>query len=247
MADTKKPEIKKIAAAKTLRKLLADHFYELDRAVKGGDWPREFLTLACGKTLGIVGTGAIGLRTAVLGRGLGMNVIAWSRNADPDKAATAGFRYVELDELLRTSDVVSIHLRLTEETEGFISADRLAMIKPSAILVNTARGAIVDESALAAARAWPMAASPVPASTSSAPSRSLRTIRSVISTTSSSRPTMPDNRSKSSTEASTWPSTTSPNSSPANPPTWSSGQGIDRFVRRAQLVRRMVLLYHARS
>jgi D-3-phosphoglycerate dehydrogenase len=126
---------------------------ELDRAVKNGQWPREFLTLACGKTLGIVGTGAIGLRTAVLGRGLGMNVIAWSRNADPDKAAAAGFRYVELDELLSTSDVVSVHLRLTEETEGFISAERLSKIKPSAILVNTARGAVVDEPALAAALA----------------------------------------------------------------------------------------------
>ena len=63
------------------------------------------------------------LRTAVLGRGLGMNVIAWSRNADPEKAASAGFRYVELDELLSTSDVVSIHLRLTDETEGFINAE----------------------------------------------------------------------------------------------------------------------------
>jgi len=124
---------------------------QLDRAVKRAGWPREFLTLLCGKTLGIIGTGAIGHRTAVLGRGLGMNVIAWSRNPSTEKATEGGYRYVELETLLRESDVVSLHLRLTPETERFLSAERLAMMRPTAILTNTARGALVDEKAMTAA------------------------------------------------------------------------------------------------
>ncbi len=124
---------------------------QLDAAVKAGGWPRAELTELRGKTLGIVGTGVIGTRTAELGRAIGMDVIAWSFHMDPAKANRIGLRYVELDRLLQVSDAVSIHLRLSPRTQGIIGAQELARMKPTAILVNTARGAIVDHAALVAA------------------------------------------------------------------------------------------------
>jgi D-3-phosphoglycerate dehydrogenase len=97
-----------------------------------------------GKTLGVIGLGAIGRRFARLGQGIGMRVIAWTMHPNP----ALGFDLVELDELLRTSDVVSLHLRLSPETKGFLGRDRLGLMKPGAILINTARGPIVDEAAV---------------------------------------------------------------------------------------------------
>jgi phosphoglycerate dehydrogenase-like enzyme len=115
-----------------------------DAAVRGGAWPRGQGVELRGKTLGIVGLGAIGRRFAELGRAIGMRVVAWTMHPDP----LIGFEFVEFEELLRSSDVVSIHLRLSRETESMIGAREFRLMKRSAILVNTARSAIIDEAAL---------------------------------------------------------------------------------------------------
>lgn len=116
----------------------------IDFVTRAGEWRRGRMTQMHGKTLGIVGLGAIGRQFARLGQGIGMRVIAWTMHPNP----ALGFELVALDELLRSSDVVSIHLRLTPETTGLIGMPQLALMKPGAILINTARGAIVDEAAL---------------------------------------------------------------------------------------------------
>lgn len=124
----------------------------MDREVRAGTWqPAEGLQLA-GKTLGIIGLGRIGREVARIAKGIGMKVIAWSRTPRPE-ADAAGVSMVDLDTLLACADIVSLHLALNEETRGLLSAERLARIKPGAILVNTARGALVDEQALIAALA----------------------------------------------------------------------------------------------
>lgn len=101
-----------------------------------------------GKTVGIVGTGAIGIRTAKLLQAFGCRVIAWSRTEKPEVAAM-GIPYVSLPELMQNSDVISLHVPLTDETKYLISRDLLALCKPTAVLVNTARGNVVDMDALA--------------------------------------------------------------------------------------------------
>lgn len=98
-----------------------------------------------GRTMGIVGTGAIGARVAKLAAAFGMDVIAYSRT--PGKVA--GVRYVSLEELLAQADVVSLHVPLTDETRGMIGVEELALMKETAVLVNTARGPVVDTKALA--------------------------------------------------------------------------------------------------
>jgi D-3-phosphoglycerate dehydrogenase len=119
----------------------------MDAAVRAGDWPRVVGTQLTGKTVGLIGTGGIGAEMARLCRGIGMRVLAWNRSPK----ALPGVEFVELDRLLAESDVVSIHLLLNDETLGFLSRERIARMKPGAILVNTARGAIVDETAMAEA------------------------------------------------------------------------------------------------
>lgn len=98
-----------------------------------------------GRTMGIVGTGAIGARVAKLAAAFGMDVIAYSRTL----GKVAGVRYVSLEELLAQADVVSLHVPLTDETRGMIGAEELALMKKTAVLVNTARGPVVDTKALA--------------------------------------------------------------------------------------------------
>jgi D-3-phosphoglycerate dehydrogenase len=120
----------------------------LDREVRGGQWPRGLLFQARGKTLGLLGLGAIGSRVAAMAGALGMTVLAWTLRPDDGRAAAAGARAVPLEALLREADVVSLHLRLTAETRGFLGPDRLGLMKPTAFLVNTARGALVDKDAL---------------------------------------------------------------------------------------------------
>jgi D-3-phosphoglycerate dehydrogenase len=115
-----------------------------DAAVRAGAWPRGQGVELRGKTLGIVGLGAIGRRFAELGRAIGMRVVAWTMHPD----ASLGFELVELDELLRSSDVVSLHVRLSPQTVGMFGAREFGRMKHGAILVNTARGPIVDEAAL---------------------------------------------------------------------------------------------------
>jgi D-3-phosphoglycerate dehydrogenase / 2-oxoglutarate reductase len=115
-----------------------------DRRIRGGRWePLEGVQLL-GKTLGVIGLGGIGREVARIGRGIGMNVVGWNRTRHAD----LGVPLVDLDTLLSTSDVISLNLSLFDETRGFLDAKRVARIKPGAILVNTARGALVDEAAL---------------------------------------------------------------------------------------------------
>jgi D-3-phosphoglycerate dehydrogenase len=119
----------------------------MDREVRAGAWqPREGVQLL-GKTLGVIGLGGIGREVARIAKGLGMEVIAWNRTAHAD----APVALVDIDTLLARSDVVSMNLVLGDDTRGFLSAERIARMKPGVILVNTARGALVDEAALLAA------------------------------------------------------------------------------------------------
>src|SRR5919106_1655565 len=121
----------------------------LDAQVKRGEWVRGMLTQLCGKTLGILGTGVIGLRMAQLGKGIGMQVIAWTYHPDPAKAEAVGLRYLPtMADILRQADVVSLHLRYSPETERLIGANELALMKPTALFINTARGQLVDQKAL---------------------------------------------------------------------------------------------------
>lgn len=121
---------------------------QADQAIRQGGWPRNLVPQLRGKRLGIVGTGLIGREVAAMARGLGMEVVAWTFHPDPGVAGKLGLRYVELEDLLRTADVISLHLRATPETRHFLNRERLALLKSGAILVNTARGSLVDEVAL---------------------------------------------------------------------------------------------------
>jgi phosphoglycerate dehydrogenase-like enzyme len=115
-----------------------------DAAVRTGSWPRGQGIELLGKTLGIVGLGAIGRRFAELGRGIGMRVIAWTMHSSP----IFNVELVEFEDLLRSSDVVSLHLRLSDRTRDLIGPHQFSLMRPSSILINTARGAIVNEAAL---------------------------------------------------------------------------------------------------
>jgi D-3-phosphoglycerate dehydrogenase / 2-oxoglutarate reductase len=130
---------------------LARKVPELDSRVRRGEWPRGLLTQLSGNTLGIMGTGQIGKRLAVLGRGIGMNVIAWTRRPDQAWADANGVSYVEFDDILRDADAISLHLRLSPDTRGLIGSEQLARMKPTALIVNVARGGLIDEAALAEA------------------------------------------------------------------------------------------------
>ena len=121
----------------------------LDAKLRAGEWDQSQVGFELrGKTLGVVGLGGIGARMAELGRALGMEVVAWTRNATPERAARHGIELVELDALLAAADVVSLHVPATPETAGLLSADRLDRLKPGAVLVNTARAEVVDEAAM---------------------------------------------------------------------------------------------------
>jgi phosphoglycerate dehydrogenase-like enzyme len=118
-----------------------------DAAVRAGGDNREMIGHELfGKTLGVVGCGAIGLQVARLGNAFGCRVLGFERHAR--RIDDVPIEQVEIDELLSRSDIVSLHLPLTAETRGFIGREQLARMKPSAILINTARGPIVDQSAL---------------------------------------------------------------------------------------------------
>ena len=118
---------------------------EMHHAIAGGGWPRTDGMQLTGKTVGIIGFGGIGAEMARLCAGCGMRVLAWNRSP---REAPAGVTFTDIDTLLAESHVVSLHLLLNDETRGFLSAERLAKMRPGALFVNTARGAIVDEAAL---------------------------------------------------------------------------------------------------
>ncbi len=120
----------------------------MDRDTRAGQWPRGLLVQLEGMILGLIGLGAIGTRVAALARAFRMSLLASTYGPDAGRASAAGARHVSIDELLRQSDIVSLHLRLSPDTQGYLGRDRLALIKPTAFLVNTARGALVDKAAL---------------------------------------------------------------------------------------------------
>ncbi len=138
---------------------VAEHMFALMFAVakraafqtaelKAGRWTRKDNVTLQGKVLGVVGTGAIGAEMARLARAIGMEVIAWTFNPSDARAESLGLRFVGLDALLRGADVVSLHVKLTEDTRGLLGARELALMKDEAILLNGARGAVVDMAAL---------------------------------------------------------------------------------------------------
>jgi D-3-phosphoglycerate dehydrogenase len=116
----------------------------MDRAMRAGRWIRTDGIELTGKTIGLIGFGGIGAEVARIAAGSGMRVLAWNRT--PKSSPHAEF--VDIDTLLRESHVVSMHLVLIDETRGFLSRERIAAMRPGAILVNTARGALVDEAAM---------------------------------------------------------------------------------------------------
>lgn len=119
-----------------------------DRSIRRGEWKAVQGIELNGKVLGIIGVSGISSELAPLARALGMNVISWSRNNDPTRAQAIGAQAVSLDELIATAEVVSLHVRLNDATRGMMDADKFARMKRGAILINTARGGVVDEDAL---------------------------------------------------------------------------------------------------
>ncbi len=119
--------------------------------LKAGRWRGDLGISLIGKQIGVIGTGNIGCEMIRLCKAFGMTPVAWTLNPDQSKAERLGFQYVSLEELLMTSDVVSLHTRLSDRTRNLISTHELALMKASAILVNTSRGAIVDPLALVTA------------------------------------------------------------------------------------------------
>ncbi|MTV14542.1 MULTISPECIES: NAD(P)-dependent oxidoreductase [Bradyrhizobium] len=117
---------------------------QMDREMRAGNWLREDGMQLTGKTLGLVGFGGIAAEVARIALGSGMKVIAWNRSPK----SHPGVEFVELDTVLASSDVVSIHLLLNDETRGLITHDKIAKMKKGVVLINTARGAIVDEQAM---------------------------------------------------------------------------------------------------
>jgi len=120
---------------------------KMDRGIRAGNWLRDDGMQLTGKTLGLIGFGGIAAEVARIAAGSGLRVIAWNRT----QKTYPGVEFVPLERLLADSHVVSLHLLLNDETRGFLSRDRIALMRPGVILVNTARGAVVDEDAMIAA------------------------------------------------------------------------------------------------
>jgi len=120
----------------------------IDAKTRRGAWPRGFVQQLHGKTLGVIGLGAIGQQTARIARGMGMKVIGWTRHANILVAQELDIELVSLDDLYRRADVVSLHIRQTPETLDFIGEREFELMKAGAIFINTARGPLVDEAAL---------------------------------------------------------------------------------------------------
>jgi phosphoglycerate dehydrogenase-like enzyme len=117
-------------------------------SMRAGGWQVSVATGLHGKTLGVLGLGRLGSMVARIGQAFGMTTIAWSQNLTPEKAAEHGVRAVTKEQLFAQSDVLSIHVVLSERTRGLVGAAELRLMKPTAVLVNTSRGPILDEDAL---------------------------------------------------------------------------------------------------
>ena len=130
---------------------LVRHVPREDRATRDGRWQETLGTTLKGRTLGVLGLGQLGSRVARVGKAFEMDVIAWSQNLTAERAAAVGATLAgSKDELLTRADIVTIHLVLSERTRGLLGARELGLLRPTAYLVNTSRGPIVDESALIA-------------------------------------------------------------------------------------------------
>jgi phosphoglycerate dehydrogenase-like enzyme len=127
---------------------LARRIVAEDRSVRDGRWLSGLGTSLRGKTLGILGLGRTGRAVAELARPFGMEIQAWSANLTADAAAAAEVRFATRDQLLANSDIITLHVVLSERTRGMIGFAELEMMKPSALLINTSRGPLVDEPAL---------------------------------------------------------------------------------------------------
>jgi phosphoglycerate dehydrogenase-like enzyme len=117
-------------------------------ALRSGRWQTSLGVELKGKTLGVLGLGRIGSRIAAFGQFLGMRLLAWGPTLNDERAAASGVTRASLEQLFRESDVVSVHLRLSDVSRRLVTADHLRLMKPTAYLINTARGPIVDEAAL---------------------------------------------------------------------------------------------------
>jgi phosphoglycerate dehydrogenase-like enzyme len=126
----------------------ARHVLSETASVRSGGWQLSLGNDMAGRTLGLIGLGHVGSGVAKVGLAFGMEVIAWSRNLKPEAAEAAGVRFVSKEELLRTADIVSVHMILSKSTVGLIGAAELALMKSSAWLINTSRGPLVKEEAL---------------------------------------------------------------------------------------------------
>lgn len=127
----------------------ARHLGRLDRDLRKGRWNQSLAGFELrGRKLGLVGFGGIGARFAALARGIGMTVRAWTRNPSPQRARRHGIEFADLDSILRDSDVLSVHAALAPETEKLLDSRALALTKPGVIIINTARGEIIEENAL---------------------------------------------------------------------------------------------------
>ncbi len=151
VAVTNTPGVSAVAMAEHALALMlsvARDIPRIDSRTRSGAWPRGFVSQLHGKILGVIGLGAIGIQTARIARGIGMQVIAWTRNPESKPLEELDLELVSLDELYQCSDVVSMHLRLSPETRDMVGKREFGLMKESAIFINTARGQIVDEDAL---------------------------------------------------------------------------------------------------
>jgi D-3-phosphoglycerate dehydrogenase len=127
---------------------LARHIVTEDRNMREGRWQTTLGFRLQGRTLGLIGLGTLGSRVAAYGRAFDMKVIAWSANLTAERAAAAGATLVGKDELLAEADVISVQLKLSDRSRGLIGAREFGLMKPSAVIVNTSRGPIIDEAAM---------------------------------------------------------------------------------------------------
>ena len=199
--------------------------------LKAGRWTLMQNMMLQGKTIGIVGTGNVGREVARIANALGMRCLAWTFNPSPERAENMGVEFVELDQLLKESDVVSLHVRLSPDSHHIIGARELALMKSGALLINGGRGELVDDTALvealqsghlAGAGLDVFAQEPLPPDHPSSPA-----IRSSSHPTS---PTRPPRASSSSTKA---PSPTSSPSSKAAPTTSSRETALHPLINSA--------------
>lgn len=141
------------AAELTIGLMLAvtRHISAYDALVHAGGWEMPYGTVLQGKTLGILGLGHVGGQVARIAHAMGMTILAWSPHLTPTQAQDCHAQSVSLDTLLRSADVVSCHLALTPQSRGLLGPAQLSLLRPTAIVINTARGPIIDEAALVAA------------------------------------------------------------------------------------------------